>query len=35
MKCPKCGSPEVEILTISNTLYCECKKCGSKWKKDL
>ena len=35
MKCPKCGSEDVKVFTISNTLYCECGKCGHVWKTDL
>ena len=35
MKCPKCGSEDVEVFTISNTLYCKCGKCGHTWKTDL
>jgi DNA-directed RNA polymerase subunit M/transcription elongation factor TFIIS len=35
MKCPKCGSEDVEVFTISNTLYCKCGKCGYAWKTDL
>ena len=35
MKCPKCGSEDVKVFTISNTLYCKCGKCGYAWKTDL
>jgi len=35
MKCPKCGSEDLKIFTISNTVYYRCKKCGHAWKIDL
>lgn len=35
MKCSKCGSEDVKVFTISNTLYCKCGKCGYAWKTDL
>ena len=35
VKCPKCGSEDVEVFTISHTLYCKCGKCGHTWKTDL
>jgi DNA-directed RNA polymerase subunit M/transcription elongation factor TFIIS len=34
-KCPKCGSEDVKVFTISNTIYYECGKCGYAWKIDL
>ena len=35
MKCPKCGSEDVKVFTISNTQYYRCNKCDYAWKTDL
>jgi uncharacterized Zn finger protein len=35
MKCPKCGSEDIKVFTISNTVYYSCNKCGHSWKTDL
>ena len=31
VKCPICGSTEVENLPESEELLLRCKKCGHKW----
>ncbi len=35
MKCPSCGTEDVKVFTISNTVYCRCNKCGYAWKIDM
>ncbi len=35
VKCPKCADQDVEVFTISNTVYCKCRKCGHGWKIEL
>jgi len=35
MKCPKCAGADVEVFTISNTVYCKCRNCGHGWKIEL
>ena len=33
MKCPRCGSQDVEDTRDSKTeeIYCECENCGHQW----
>jgi len=35
MKCPKCGSEDIKVFSIGNTLHCRCNKCNHAWKQDM